>query len=63
MVSGGSCKNQVVKDWAVQAPAIESVAEFAKIRLQVLCACTVIGAIQKGFCVSNDCVEPFQVLP
>lgn len=28
----------------------------------MLRACTVVRAVQKGFCVTNDCMEPFQVL-
>ena len=40
----------------MKLPAIESIAKFAQIHLQMFCTGTMVGAVNKRFCVANDAV-------
>ena len=44
----------------MELSAVESIAKFAQIQLQMLCAGSVIGTVNKRFRVTNDAVQPFQ---
>ena len=42
--------------WHMELPAIESIAKFAQIHLQMFRTGTMVGTIDKCFCVANDAV-------
>ena len=46
----------------MELSAIESIAELTEIHLQMFGAGTVVGAVNKCFCVTNNAVQPFQQL-
>ena len=60
MVSASDSNKKSVKDSTMKLSAVEAIAEFAEIHLQVLGAGAVVGAIDKGLCVSNHVMQPFE---
>ena len=46
----------------MESSAVEAVAELTQIHLQMLGAGAVVGAVDKGFGIANNHVQPFQQL-
>ena len=62
MVSASNSDQKSVEDSSVKFSAVKSIAELAEIRLQMLDAGAVIGAIDESLCVSNHVMQPFEQL-